>query len=178
MSGMRDALSGGVLIPTTLLAELKAARTAGLPLETGGFLIGRRRGAHLEVTQATYQGVNDVATRTSFDRADRAHTASAVSAWRADAGLSDVVGDWHSHPSGAGAPSDTDLRAWWTLAQAKRRPIVGLILGDETLSLHMANFRDRRIVRLASIEETATETVFASDAALVSGAWNTTKTLR
>lgn len=164
MPGMRGPLSAGILIPLALIADLEAARATRLPLETGGFLIGRRRGVHLELTRATYQGVYDIATRTSFDRADRAHTDQAVAAWRADKGLSDVVGDWHSHPIGAASPSTTDLHAWHRLAQVKRRPVVGVILGDGTFSVFLTAVRGALTsVRLVAIEETDAERVFAVD---------------
>jgi len=167
---MRGPLSGGVLVPLSLIADLEVARAARLPLETGGYLIGRRRGVHLEILSATYQGAHDIATRTSFDRADRAHTAQAVAAWRADDGLSDVVGDWHSHPTGAASPSGTDLRAWRQLAHAKCAPVAGLILGDGALSVYLTAARGWPLmVRLVAIEETATACVFARDHASVEG---------
>lgn len=170
MSGVRGPLSGGVLIPLALIAALETARSGRLPFETGGYLIGRRRGGHLEILSATYEGDHDIATRSSFDRADRAHTAQAVAAWQADKGLSDVVGDWHSHPMGAASPSETDLRAWRRLAHAKRAPIAGLILGEDSLSVHLTAARGwPRMARLVAIEETATERVFARDREWIGG---------
>lgn len=161
---MRRPLKGWVLIPTALIADLQTASLRCLPLETGGFLIGRRRGPHLEILQATFQGAADIASRTSFDRADGAHTTAAVLAWRADQGLSDVIGDWHSHPMGAPSPSQTDFTAWRQLALAKRRPIAGLILAGGVLSVHLtAPGLWQKAVRLIAIEETATERVFAVD---------------
>ena len=141
-------------------------RAASLPYETGGYLIGRRRGAHIEVTSATFQGPGDLATRTSFDRADPSHTTRAVEAWEQDRGFSNVVGDWHSHPQGAAIASSTDEHAWRTLARAEKARIAGLVLGGGSVAVYVAapRWSGIAISRCFLVEDGETELVF-SDAA-------------
>jgi integrative and conjugative element protein (TIGR02256 family) len=152
----------GILIPKALHEDLLADRLAHLPRETGGFLIGQRRGPHIEVTTATRQAVDDVATRVSFERADPSHTNLAVDAWTQDGGLSGLVGDWHSHPTGGPHPSGLDERAWRKLATAERAPVVGLILGEGSTALYLARLRWMRftVVRCDLVEETEIDLVF------------------
>jgi integrative and conjugative element protein (TIGR02256 family) len=154
----------GVLLPTTLRDELIAERTKRLPKETGGYLLGRRRGRHIEITKATFQGFEDKATPVSFDRLDDRHARDAVAAWQADDELSAVVGDWHSHPFGGGDPSDTDRHAWRTLTKSERAPIAGLIVCDGAITLHLTlpKWASVAIRRLAMIEESEDALVFST----------------
>jgi integrative and conjugative element protein (TIGR02256 family) len=142
--------------------QLLAERLAHLPRETGGFLVGRRRGAHIEVTRATLQAPDDVATRASFERVDASHTTLAVDAWNQDAGLSGLVGDWHSHPIGGARPSGMDERAWRKLVAAERAPVVGLILGDGEVAVYLARLKWTRltVTRCDLMEETDQDLVF------------------
>jgi integrative and conjugative element protein (TIGR02256 family) len=138
MSSLRMPIArAAILIPKGLLGELRGEREAKLPVETGGYLIGHRRRPHLEVTGATHQGEEDIATRYSFDRADPSHARRAVEAWKKDGGLSTVVGDWHSHPAGRGDASAADEIAWRTLARAARAPMVGIILGEGAEAVYL-----------------------------------------
>jgi integrative and conjugative element protein (TIGR02256 family) len=149
------------LVPKQLRDRLMLERAANLPAETGGYLMGRRRGKHLEALSATFQGPEDIATWRSFDRADPGHTTRAVEVWRDDKTLSGIIGDWHSHP-GPAAASSTDEHAWRTLARSERAPVVGLIVGEDALSVYIAGPRYGGIVisHCRLVEETDADLVF------------------
>lgn len=159
-------MSPTVVLPPDLLADLQHRRRVRLPFETGGFLLGKRRGAHLEVTGATDQAIDDIATGRSFERIDRSHGTTAVSEWRASGGLIAIIGDWHSHPYGPPDPSPADRKAWRQLCRAARGPCLGIILaeGDAGLYLIKAGLVQTQIVRLSLAEVTPAGTAFAAPA--------------
>lgn len=119
-----------VLFPKSLLVRLQQARALHLPNETGGFLLGRRYGVSIDITDATFQADGDKATPASFERSSPAHEGKAIAAWEQDNMLTGLVGDWHSHPSGIAAPSIIDRSAWAVLRNAVRIDVIGLILAD------------------------------------------------
>jgi len=164
VSGLRaPRLAGCILLPRALRDRLAEERHRRLPNETGGYLIGRWRGSHIEITDATLQGAEDVATPVSFERVDGSHRQRAVQAWTNDHGLTGIVGDWHSHP-GPSAPSWVDKEAWRVMAKAEQRPVAGMILGATdfvvyrvTLRWHGASF-----TRQTLLEETGSDFVYGA----------------
>ncbi len=116
-----------MVIPRAVVDRIRAQRLRRLPAETGGFLLGMRRGHHLEITGATEQQAQDVATAYTFERRDPAHARAIESEWRRSKALITVLGDWHTHPYGSGDPSGMDKKAWRTLARAVAQPVIGLI---------------------------------------------------
>jgi integrative and conjugative element protein (TIGR02256 family) len=128
-----------VLLPRQIVTAVQSASAKHRPLETGGFLIGLRRGQHIEVTGLTEQGYADIATRISFERADSTHRDYVHAAWSKSDALETLVGDWHSHPNSSGAPSSTDRRAWRKLARNVNQSVLGLIeSGDSVPSVYLA----------------------------------------
>lgn len=93
-------------IPDDVAAGILADAAQALPDEACGVLLGTVSDGTVRIR--AYRGVpNDAA---------RAATAFAIPADRvralqqeAEASGADVVGFWHSHPQGPGAPSSTDL---------------------------------------------------------------------
>lgn len=141
-------MSDFLIVPRSILADIRAERDRHLPNETGGFLIGVRRGRHIEVTGLTRQGTGDVATRTSFARSSPSHREHIHRTWRRSEGLESLVGDWHTHPLGTADASSTDLAAWRTLVRTSRRPMVGLIdAGGAAPKLFFASERHRPFAR-------------------------------
>lgn len=116
-----------VLVPQHVLGTIRLERSNHLPRETGGFLIGLRRGDHIEVTDLTRQADGDIATSFSFERASASHRHAILAAWRRSGELESLVGDWHSHPDGARHASATDHRSWSKLVKVTGQPVVGLI---------------------------------------------------
>lgn len=121
------------MVPRAVVDRIRAQRLRCLPAETGGFLFGMRRGHHLEVTGATEQQAQDIATAYTFERRDLAHAHVIEAEWRRSKGLITVLGDWHTHPYGPGNPSGMDKKAWRTLARAIAQPVIGLIDAGTTL---------------------------------------------
>lgn len=85
--------------------------------ETGGILLGMRRGPHLDVIDLTWPGPEDIRTPTRFVRQDPSHQELATKAWHSSDRRVTCVGEWHTHPSGAANPSMLDRRAWNSVAQ-------------------------------------------------------------
>lgn len=150
LPGLQLTMLKGILFPKPLLARLLEERAHYLPNETGGYLLGLKRGAHIEITSATFQAERDIASPSSFERSDPKHYETAVAAWAADNGKTGYVGDWHSHPSGNGAPSNIDRATWSALSEHARADVVGLILG-ETPTFRL--FRCSKVWRLLAIAE-------------------------
>jgi integrative and conjugative element protein (TIGR02256 family) len=165
LPGLRPGDDDGrlVVFPRLVLGRLQSARVAKLPLETGGFLIGMRRGSHSEITDATHQGMDDFATPHSFERADVSHERAIDGAWRATDHRVSVVGDWHSHPYGDGSPSGMDRRAWRTLCDAGDADCVGVILGGTLLPrvfLERRKVTFGRVVECSLMSDEADDLVF------------------
>lgn len=158
-------------MPKDLCEQLIRERAAKLPNETGGYLLGRRRGPHLEVTGATLQGPLDIATPYSFDRVDPCHFKEAVEAWQKDEGRTAVIGDWHSHPIGTANASLMDERAWKLLGKSAHASVIGLILAPNNVAVYLASPRwsDYSIQRCPSVEESESEIVFHVKGALAVG---------
>jgi integrative and conjugative element protein (TIGR02256 family) len=126
---------GLVLFESAALAVIARHRQlkAGLP-ESGGILLGCRRGPHLHVIHATQSGSADRATRVSFVRRDPCHQAQALRIWKGSRHTVDYLGEWHTHPEGMPSPSSTDHRAWLEILIASTSQYVFVIAGTaETL---------------------------------------------
>ncbi|PXA86547.1 hypothetical protein DMC47_34410 [Nostoc sp. 3335mG] len=146
-----------VLVPKSVVLAIGLERARHLPLETGGFLIGTRRGPHIDVTGYTDQGPDDVATRTSFERLCASHRARIHAAWKASGHVESLVGDWHSHPIGSANPSSIDCSAWRTLVRTSGKTMVGVVdAGAEIPSVYLAAEAQRPFARQMSLEEEAT----------------------
>jgi integrative and conjugative element protein (TIGR02256 family) len=141
-----------LLLPKWIMTAVHRQREEHLPRETGGFLIGERRGPHIQVTGLTHQGRGDIATRTSFEHRDAIHRA-----WRRSDGMQSLVGDWHSHPCGSADASSTDKSAWRTLARTSNRPIVGLIDAGGLPKIYFAAENNRPFTTLLDVEDEAVD---------------------
>lgn len=155
-----------MLLSKRVVATVHCARARFNPFETGGFLIGVRRGLHIEVTGLTHQAEGDIATRTSFERVGVAHRERIHAAWRTSGEIETLVGDWHSHPRGPRSPSSIDRSAWRTLACSVRQPVLGLIEhGAATPSLYLATeLRAPFATELVLCEEGLEHLAFAESA--------------
>jgi integrative and conjugative element protein (TIGR02256 family) len=120
-----------------VLTALSDAASKCAPNETGGFLIGLRRDTSIEVTGNTSEGLGDRATRSTFERAGRHHQREAERAWKESGGFQTLVGDWHSHPVGAGEPSLMDELAWGDLLKAMKRPGVAIIVSNSGPNVYL-----------------------------------------
>jgi integrative and conjugative element protein (TIGR02256 family) len=121
---------GLVLFESTVLVVIAHHRqlTSQLP-ESGGILLGYRRGLHLHITHATKPGPQDRATRVSFVRKDPGHQAQALRMWKESGCTTDYLGEWHTHPEAIPNPSSTDHRAWAEISGASVAQHVFVIAG-------------------------------------------------
>lgn len=146
-----------VLLPKWIAATVKLQREEYLPYETGGFLIGERRGPHIQVTGLTRQGHGDIATRTSFERNCSSHRNAIHRAWRLSGGMQSLIGDWHSHPYGSANASSSDIAAWRTLVRVSRRPVIGMIDAGGTQNIYFASESSRPFAMLLEVEQEAVD---------------------
>lgn len=146
-----------LLLPKRIMATVRREREKHLPSETGGFLIGERRGPHIQVTGLTHQGRGDIATRTLFERSCPSHRDAIHRAWRLSNGMQSLVGDWHSHPCGSADASSTDISAWRKLARTSRRPIIGLIDAGDLQKIYFTAESNRQLATSLKVEEETTE---------------------
>lgn len=105
-------------------------RHQGAP-ESGGILLGYRRGPHLHVTEATVPLDSDQASRTHFFRAAAPHQQAALAGWRESGGTMDYVGEWHTHPEHSPSPSTIDTRGWRRICNTRKAPMLFVIAGTQ-----------------------------------------------
>lgn len=97
--------------------------------ESGGILLGYRRGEHLHVTMATAPQHSDRGWRNLFKRSARYHQEIALCQWSASEKTMDYLGEWHTHPQYLPSPSATDLSEWRKICDLRQVPMVFLIMG-------------------------------------------------
>lgn len=97
--------------------------------ESGGILLGYRRGPHLHVAEATAPLESDEASRTRFFRSAAPHQKAAIERWRKSGGTMDYLGEWHTHPEHSPSPSTIDTRGWKRIHSTHKMPMVFVIAG-------------------------------------------------
>ena len=97
-------------------AQLRALARAALPTETGGLLLGCIVDGRPVVSEVV-EIVDGDATPTTYHLSEGA-TPDVVAAARARDSRLGYIGDWHSHPSGAG-PSALDVAAMAVIEEAE-----------------------------------------------------------
>lgn len=125
-----------VLIEDVVLARVAEFRQATQAArEAGGILLGFRRGPHLHVAGLSTPMAADRRARHSFHRHAAGHARFATRSWRRSGGRCDYVGEWHTHPDPAPAPSAMDLREWRLILRRRAEPMVLLICGTDGIWL-------------------------------------------
>jgi integrative and conjugative element protein (TIGR02256 family) len=121
---------GFVLIEDRVLQAFARHRQLdqGAP-ESGGILLGYRRGPHLHVTEATAPLASDQASRTRFFRSAGPHQKAALARWRESGGSMDYLGEWHTHPECHPSPSTIDTRGWERICSTRKAPMLFVIAG-------------------------------------------------
>lgn len=97
--------------------------------ESGGILLGYRRGNHLHIAEATTPQPNDQRMRFQFFRRDINHQKAAIRRWELSGNLMDYVGEWHTHPEAEPTPSSLDMKEWKKICCAQQTGMVFLIAG-------------------------------------------------
>lgn len=114
--------------------EEHAQLRQGMP-ESGGLLLGKVRGEHLEVLHATRPSLRDSRHRFFFERAPFSHRNQAKRYWKESGGLIRYLGEWHTHPEAHPTPSRLDRVEWNKLAAQRQdqRPVLVAVVGTRTL---------------------------------------------
>ena len=127
--GASDAL---LLIEPQVLQRLVTFRQVDKSApESGGILLGFRRGRHTHVSDVTVPTKRDLRRRMAFFRHATDHQRVATRRWKESGETMDYVGEWHTHPEDDPFPSGVDLQHWREIASAASRPMVFLIVGRQ-----------------------------------------------
>ncbi|MCB1418683.1 MAG: ThiF family adenylyltransferase [Notoacmeibacter sp.] len=136
-----------VVLPASLKLEVRQRRSAALPSETGGSLMGmfdfeRRR---VDVVGALPPPSDSVGTSSSFTRGISRLRTDIEAAVARTGNQIRYIGEWHSHPAGrSSSPSSTDLEQIRQLRDAMELdglPAVSLIVAEDDMSVLLAGTR-------------------------------------
>lgn len=121
---------GEILIEPSVVELIRGycQQKSNMP-ESGGILLGYRRGNHLHIVVATTPQPNDRRTRFRFYRRDPYHQEVAISQWDMSGNTLDYIGEWHTHPEPYPMPSSLDISEWIKICCARKTNMVFLIAG-------------------------------------------------
>lgn len=126
-----------VFAPQVLAVFWKYRQRFFWQLESGGILLGRRRGRHLEVLAATEPSSHDKRSTYSFLREAEGHAEVAQQAWLRGERQIDYLGEWHTHPQAIPIPSVMDRAEWRKLVQQRSEMMTLLTVVVGTKELHI-----------------------------------------
>ncbi|MGT2476624.1 Mov34/MPN/PAD-1 family protein [Paraburkholderia terrae] len=110
-----------VLMCDKVISTFEAHRQVSGMSESGGVLLGRRRGKHFEVVHATAPMLTDQCSPVSFIRNSAGHQEQAIALWEQSRGEIGYIGEWHTHAEDKPRPSRIDTMQWFELAE--REPV-------------------------------------------------------
>lgn len=101
------------------------------PLETGGILLGWRRGDDRVVVDVVGPGQNALHGRTRFlpDHKWQMNELSRV--FKATGGDIDYLGDWHTHPDGHAIMSQADIHTLTRISRRVRGALMLIVAGPD-----------------------------------------------
>lgn len=118
------------------------------PLESGGILLGWRRGEDKVVVDIVGPGANALHGRTRFLPDHKWQVREIDRIFGQTNGDIDYLGDWHTHPDGIAAMSDEDSRTLFRIAKRVRGALMAILAGPdyfaEELGCWSAGRRERR----------------------------------
>jgi integrative and conjugative element protein (TIGR02256 family) len=97
--------------------------------ESGGILMGYRRGNHLHIVAATTPQPDDHRMRFHFSRRDLNHQKVAIRQWDISGNIMDYIGEWHTHPESDPMPSALDMSEWKKICCVQKTNMIFLIAG-------------------------------------------------
>ena len=124
-----DASARLLIEPDVFAALTRYRQLSHTAPESGGVLLGCRRGEHLHIVEATVPTNADKRSRYGFHRLPDGHLQTAKRRWRQTGETMSYMGEWHTHPEDHPTPSGTDLRGWLEITVPRKEPMVFLILG-------------------------------------------------
>lgn len=109
--------------------------------ESGGILLGRRRGKHLEVMLATEPSPLDKRSTYSFLREAAYHNEAAQQAWLKGERQIDYLGEWHTHPQTVPTPSGIDRDEWCKLVLQRpdKTTLLTIVVGTKELRVELVD---------------------------------------
>ena len=99
--------------------------------ESGGILIGERRGRYWVVTDITTPMKGDIQSRVQFVRQDPGHIRASKKICKKSKNSRTYMGEWHTHPQVIPQPSSVDLASWKSIKMDKGSSLVFIILGTQ-----------------------------------------------
>ncbi len=132
-----------------LLARVAEHRRERLPNETGGVLLGTIDAQRhiVYVADALPSPPDSEEWPTSYIRGTRGLAAEVARIREATGDAIDYIGEWHSHPDGAGvspSPDDRDALSYlFDLRASDGSPAAFLIVGERDVSWHLTTAEDR-----------------------------------
>jgi integrative and conjugative element protein (TIGR02256 family) len=141
-----------VWITRTAQEQLIAAATKANPNETGGVLMGyRAEGNTIAVSHVIGPGPHSTQTPITFVPDDEFHRAEVARVYDDTGRISVYLGDWHSHPGGAGALSTTDLRTLRRIGSSASarapEPLMVIVSGGPRWDITVYQLQRRRFRR-------------------------------
>lgn len=128
-----------VLAPDVLTVFWKHRQRFFWQPESGGILLGRRRGKHLEVLLATEPSPHDKRSTYSFLREATCHDEVAQQAWLKGERQIDYLGEWHTHPQTVPIPSGIDRAEWCKLVfqRPEKTTLLAIVVGTKDLRVEL-----------------------------------------
>ena len=130
-----------VLAPDVLAVFWKHRQRFFWQPESGGILLGRRRGKHLEVLLATEPSSHDKRSTFSFGREAVGHAEVAQQTWLRGERQVDYLGEWHTHPQTVPIPSGIDRAEWCKLVLQRREKttLLTVVVGTKDLRVELVD---------------------------------------
>lgn len=130
-----------VLAPDVMAVFLKYRQRFFWQPESGGILLGRRRGKHLEVLRATEPTLDDKRSTYSFQRGAAGHAEVAQQAWLKGNRQIDYIGEWHTHPQAVPIPSGIDRAEWrkLLLERPEKTTLLTIVVGTKVLRVELVD---------------------------------------
>lgn len=106
--------------------------------ESGGVLVGERRGPHFLITHLTMPMPTDTRRPLSIRRSPKGHVDFIERLVKESKGRLSYCGEWHTHPQRHPSPSGTDIDTWIRLNRELNIPLIHIIAGTASISAFQA----------------------------------------
>lgn len=128
--------SGDVLILTSDIERNLVVSGKTSRAESGGVLVGERKGSHFVITDLTMPMPADVRGPVSIRRSPKGHVDFIERIVSETNGRLSYCGEWHTHPQRHPSPSSTDISTWIKLNQELGIPLINIIAGTVSISAY------------------------------------------
>lgn len=104
-----------IKVDSSVLQKMLSYRQVDLKdKESGGMLFARELigVGHIIIDDISIPQKEDIQKRNFFRRSIKAHRAIIDYKWEESKGISNYIGEWHTHPEDIPNPSLTDMKSW------------------------------------------------------------------